>query len=69
MATYHLRLPDDELKALREAAVARGLSMNEVAREGVRAVTTGAAREGEGARTDERRHVRARGRIRRLGDA
>ena len=45
MATFLLRLDDSELQALREAAEAQGRSMNDLAREGVRAVTTGAARE------------------------
>ncbi|HSU36699.1 MAG TPA: hypothetical protein VLJ88_13655 [Propionibacteriaceae bacterium] len=45
MATFLLRLDDRELQALREAAEAQGRSMNDLAREGLRAVTTGAARE------------------------
>lgn len=45
MATFLLRLDDSELEALREAADAQGRSMNDLAREGVRAVSSGAARE------------------------
>jgi plasmid stability protein len=45
MATFLIRLDDNELEALRDAAEAQGRSMNELAREGLRAVTSGAARE------------------------
>jgi plasmid stability protein len=45
MAAFLVRLDDSELEALREAAEAQGRSMNDVAREGLRAVTSQAARE------------------------
>lgn len=45
MATFLVRLDDSELEALREAADAQGRSMNDVAREGLRVVTSQAARE------------------------
>ena len=45
VATFLIRLDDSELEALREAAEAQGRSMNDVAREGLRAVTSQAARE------------------------
>lgn len=56
MAEFLLRLDDSELEALRGAAAARGRSMNEVALEGLRAVTS----QGRGARADTSRDVRAR---------
>lgn len=69
MATFLIRLDDSELEALREAAQAQGRSMNDVAREGVRAVTSQAAR-------DERVRVLTRrvmsehaGLLKRLGEA
>lgn len=45
MASFLVRLDDSELDALREAAEAQGRSMNDVAREGIRVMTSGAARE------------------------
>lgn len=69
MATFLIRLDDNELEALREAARAQGRSMNDVAREGLRAVTSQAAR-------DERVRVLTRrvmsehaGLLKRLGEA
>lgn len=45
MATFLVRLDDSELEALRQAAEAQHRSMNDIAREGLRAVTTQAARD------------------------
>jgi plasmid stability protein len=45
MAGFLIRLDDDELEALRQTAEAQGRSMNDLAREGLRLVTTGAARD------------------------
>ncbi len=45
MASFLVRLDDAELDALRQAAEAQGRSMNDLAREGLRMVTTGAARD------------------------
>jgi plasmid stability protein len=69
MATFLLRLDDGELEALREAAEAQGRSMNDLAREGLRAITTGAARE-EKARVLTRRVMSEHaGLLTRLGEA
>ncbi len=69
MATFLLRLDDSELQALREAAEAQGRSMNDLAREGLRAVTTGAARE-EKVRALTRRVMSDHaGLLKRLGEA
>lgn len=45
MASFLIRLDDAELDALRAASEAQGRSMNDVAREGLRLVTSDAARE------------------------
>lgn len=45
MAKFEVQLEDSELEALRRAAAARGLSMNQVAVEGLRAATSQATRE------------------------
>ena len=45
MATFLIRLDDSELEALRQASEAQHRSMNDIAREGLRAVTTQAARD------------------------
>jgi hypothetical protein len=69
MATFLLRLDDSELEALREAADVQGRSMNDLAREGVRSVTSGAARE-ERVRALTRRVVSDHaGLLKRLGEA
>jgi hypothetical protein len=43
--TFLIRLPQEELDALRRAAEEQHRSMNEVAREAIRGVVTGATRE------------------------
>lgn len=45
MATFLLRLPDEEMTALRHAAEAQHRSMNEVARDGIRQIVDGGSRE------------------------
>ena len=45
MASFLIRLDNDELEALRQAAETQGRSMNDLAREGLRLVTTEAARD------------------------
>lgn len=69
MTSFLIRLDESELDALRAAAAAQGRSMNDLAREGLRAVTSDVARE-ERIRTLTRRvrseHV---GLLRSLSDA
>jgi hypothetical protein len=69
MATFLLRLDDSELEALREAADAQGRSMNDLAREGLRAVTTGAAREEKVRGLTRRVMSDHAGLLKRLGEA
>ena len=69
MATFLLRLDDSELEALREAADAQGRSMNDLAREGLRAVTTGAAREEKVRALTRRVMSEHAGLLKRLGEA
>ena len=69
MATFLLRLDDSELEALREAAEAQGRSMNDLAREGLRAVTTGAAREEKVRALTRRVMSEHAGLLKRLGEA
>jgi hypothetical protein len=54
---------------LREAAEAQGRSMNDLAREGLRAVTTGAAREQRVRALTRRVMSEHAGLLRRLGEA
>ena len=69
MASFLVRLDDSELDALREAAEAQGRSMNDVAREGIRVMTSGAARE-ERVRALTRRVMSDHGNLlKRLGEA
>lgn len=69
MATFLVRLDDSELEALRAAAETQGRSMNDLAREGLRTVTSGAARE-EKARALTKRVMSAHaGLLTRLGEA
>ena len=69
MATFLIRLDDDELDALRRTAQTQGRSMNELAREGLRAVTTGAAREERIRALAARVISEHAGLLERLGDA
>lgn len=69
MATFLIRLDDNDLKALREAAEAQGRSMNDVAREGVRAVSSAAAREEKVRSLTRRVMVQHAGLLKRLGEA
>jgi plasmid stability protein len=69
MASFLVRLDDAELDALRQAAETQGRSMNDLAREGLRLVSTSAER-------DERIRGLARrvmsehaGLLKRLGEA
>lgn len=69
MTSFLIRLDESELDALRVAAAAQGRSMNDLAREGLRAVTTDAARE-ERIRTLTRRVLSEHaGLLKRLSDA
>lgn len=69
MATFLLRLDDSELEALREASEAQGRSMNDVAREGLRAVTSQAAREDKVRALTRRVMSDHTNLLKRLGDA
>jgi plasmid stability protein len=69
MATFLVRLDDGELEALREAAEAQGRSMNDLAREGLRAVTSEAAREDKVRALTRRVMADQAGLLRRLGEA
>lgn len=64
-----MRLDDSELEALREAAEAQGRSMNDVAREGLRAVTSKAARENKVRTLASRVMSEHAGLLKRLGEA
>ena len=69
MPSFLIRLDDAELEALRQAAAAQGRSMNDLAREGLHLVTTGAARD-ERVRGLARRVVSEHaGLLKRLGEA
>jgi plasmid stability protein len=69
MASFLVRLDDDELEALRQTADAQGRSMNDLAREGLRLVTTAVARD-ERVRGLARRVVSEHaGLLKRLGEA
>ena len=69
MASFLVRLDDAELEALRHVAEAQGRSMNDLAREGLRLVTTGAVRD-ERVRGLARRVVSEHaGLLERLGEA
>jgi hypothetical protein len=64
-----VRLDDDELEARRQAADTQGRSMNDLARRGLRLVTTGVARD-ERVRGLTRRAVSEHaGLLKRLGEA
>jgi plasmid stability protein len=69
MATFLVRLDDSELEALREAAEAQGRSMNDLAREGLRAVTSGGAREEKIRALTRRVMSEQAGLLKRLGEA
>ena len=69
MATFLVRLDDSELEALRQAAEAQGRSMNDLAREGLRAVTSGAAREEKVRALTKRVMSDNVGLLKRLGEA
>ncbi len=69
MATFLLRLDDSELQALREAAKAQGRSMNDLAREGLRALTSGAARDEKVRALTRRVMSEQAGLLKRLGEA
>jgi hypothetical protein len=69
MATFLVRLDESELEALRQASQAQHRSMNDIAREGLRTVTTQAARD-ERVRALARRVVSENERLlERLGEA
>lgn len=69
VATFLVRLDDSELEALRAAAEAQGRSMNDLAREGLRAVTSGAAREEKVRALAQRVMAEHGGLLKRLGEA
>ncbi len=69
MAAFLVRFVDSELEALREAAEAQGRSMNDLAREGRRAVTSGAAREEKVRALTRRVMSEHAGLLKRLGEA
>lgn len=69
VATFLIRLDDTELEALRQAAEAQGRSMNDVAREGLRAVTSQAAREEKIRALTRRVMSEHAGLLKRLGEA
>lgn len=69
MTSFLIRLDAHELEALRAAAAAQGRSMNDLAREGLRAVTTDAAREERVRALTRRVRSEHAGLLRRLSDA
>ncbi|MDQ1730472.1 MAG: hypothetical protein QOK10_631 [Pseudonocardiales bacterium] len=69
MATFLVRLDDRELEALRDAAEAQGRSMNDLAREGLRAVSSQAAREEKVRALARRVMSEDAGLLKRLGEA
>jgi predicted transcriptional regulator len=64
-----IRLDDDELGALRAAAEAQKRSMNDIAREGIRTVTSQAARDDKVRALTRRVMSEHAGLLKRLGEA
>ena len=69
VATFLVRMDDSELEALRTAAEAQGRSMNDLAREGLREITSGAAREQKVRALARRVMSEHAGLLKRLGEA
>lgn len=69
VATFLIRLDESELEALRQAAEAQGRSMNDIAREGLRVVTSEAAREEKIRALTRRVMSEHAGLLKRLGEA
>lgn len=69
VATFLVRLDDSELEALRSAAEAQGRSMNDLAREGLRLVSSGAEREERVRALAKRVMTEHSGLLKRLGEA
>lgn len=69
LGSFLVRLDDNELDALRQVAYAQGRSMNDLAREGLRLVTSGAERDERVRGLARRVMTEHAGLLKRLGEA